>query len=104
MTWMLLLLGGLAGFLFGCLIAFLNHRMTQRFSEKTDADNMKKAFAKIYILRQAMNIAALLLIYFCRNLLPVPFYYPLIGTAIGLSLPSQVLAIRAVLAKKKVGM
>ncbi len=100
MTWVTLLLGGLAGFIFGSLIAFVNYSMTKRLVGKADADSIKKAFAAVYFFRQIMNVAALMLVYFCRNVLPVPFYYPLIGTAVGLALPSQLLAIRNANKKK----
>lgn len=96
MLWLPTVLGILAGFIFGSFIAWLNFRFTLKATKNVaGAVNANtNIFMKVYILRQVINIAALFCIFFLRNVLPVPFYYPLIGTAIGLALPAQILAMR----------
>ena len=51
------------------------------------------------MLRMLVNIAALAVVYFTRNLLPLPFYGTIIGTAVGLSLMGILLNLR--LSKKQ---
>ena len=53
------------------------------------------------MLRMLVNIAALAVVYFTRNLLPLPFYGTIIGTAAGLSLVGIGLNYR--LSKKQMG-
>ena len=76
------LLAGGIGFAFGALVAFGNAQITQRAVEK-DSTNAVMAGS---MLRMLVNIAALAVVYFTRNLLPLPFYGTIIGTAAGLSL------------------
>ncbi len=103
MPWLPIVLGILAGFLFGSGVAWLNFRFTLKATKNvTDAvKTNSNIFMKVYILRQVVNIAALFCIFFLRNVLPIPFYYPLIGTAIGLALPAQILAVQLGQKKKK---
>lgn len=78
---MYLLAGGI-GFAFGALVAFGNAQITRRAVEK----NSTNAVMAGSMLRMLVNIAALAVVYFTRNLLPLPFYGTIIGTAAGLSL------------------
>lgn len=76
------LLAGGIGFIFGSLVAFVNMCITRRGLQKNSANAVMAAS----LLRMLVNIAALAVVYFTRNLLPLPFYGTIIGTAAGLSL------------------
>ena len=91
---MYLLAGGI-GFVFGALVAFGNMQLTRRGLQKNSAIAVMAAS----MLRMLVNIAALAAVYFTRNLLPLPFYGTIIGTAVGLSLVGTLLNLR--LSKKQ---
>lgn len=76
------LLAGGVGFAFGALAAFGNAQITRRSVEKGSTN----AIMAGSLLRMLVNIAALAVVYFTRNLVPLPFYGTIIGTAAGLSL------------------
>lgn len=86
---MYLLSGGM-GLVFGALVAWGNMRITRRSLRK----NSTNAVMAASMLRMLMNIAALAVVYFTRNLLPLPFYGTIIGTALGLSLVGILLNLR----------
>lgn len=89
------LLAGGIGFVFGSLVAFANLQITRRSLQKNNANGIMAAS----MLRMLVNVAALALVYLTRNLLPLPFYGTIIGTAVGLSLMSILLNLR--LSKKQ---
>lgn len=91
---MYLLAGGI-GLVFGGLVAFGNLQITRRSLQKNSANAVMAAS----MLRMLTNIAALAVVYFTRNLLPLPFYGTIIGTAVGLSLVGILLNLR--LSKKQ---
>ena len=74
-------LGGLAGLVFGLAVAWCNMLLTKRSMQKQDAS----AIMGVNVLRQVINIAALALVFLLRNVIPLPVYGTLIGTALGLS-------------------
>ena len=76
------LLAGAIGFALGALVAFATMSITRRAVRK----NSTNAVMAASMLRMLLNIAALAAVYFTRNLLPLPFYGTIIGTALGLSL------------------
>ena len=76
------LLAGGVGFVFGALVSFANAQITRHSVRKNSANAIMAAS----ILRMLVNIAALAVVYFTRNLLPLPFYGTIVGTAVGLSL------------------
>ena len=85
------LLAGGIGFAFGALVAFGNAQITRRAVEKDStnavmAGSMLRILPSILLFASLVNIAALAVVYFTRNLLPLPFYGTIIGTAAGLSL------------------
>ena len=71
-------LGGLAGLVFGLAVAWCNMLLTKRSMQKQEASGVN-------VLRQVINIAALALVFLLRNVIPLPVYGTLIGTALGLS-------------------
>ena len=89
------LLAGGIGFIFGSLVAFGNVRIFRTGVRK----NSVNAVIGASMLRMLVNIAALPVVYFTRNLLPLPFYGTIIGTAVGLSLMGILLNLR--LSKKQ---
>ena len=75
------MLGGLAGLVLGLAVAWCNMLLTKRSMQKQDAS----AIMGVNVLRQVINIAALALVFLLRNVIPLPVYGTLIGTALGLS-------------------
>ena len=86
---MYLLAGGI-GFVFGALVSFANAQITRHSVRKNSANAIMAAS----ILRMLVNIAALAVVYFTRNLLPLPFYGTIVGTAVGLSLVGILLNLK----------
>ena len=84
-------LWGLAGFVFGCLIALLNFRLTVRCIQRS---NQSKEIMKVSILRQVFNIVALVVAFLVGKWFEAGMMALLIGTALGLTLPAQLLALR----------
>lgn len=84
------LLAGGVGFVFGALVSFANAQITRHSVRKNSANAIMTAS----ILRMLVNIAALAAVYFTRNLLPLPFYGTIVGTAVGLSLVGILLNLK----------
>lgn len=84
------LLAGGVGFVFGALVSFANAQITRHSVRKNSANAIMAAS----ILRMLVNIAALAVVYFTRNLLPLPFYGTIVGTAAGLSLVGILLNLK----------
>lgn len=84
------LLAGGVGFVFGALVSFANAQITRHSVRKNSANAIMAAS----ILRMLVNIAALAVVYFTRNLLPLPFYGTIVGTAVGLSLVGILLNLK----------
>ena len=74
------LLGGAAGLVFGLLVAAGNTLLTCRSLQRA-----KQSQATVSGLRQVINLAALMLVYLLRKVVPLPLAGTLIGTAVGLS-------------------
>ena len=77
------LLGGAAGLAFGLLVAAGNTLLTRRSLQR--AKQNTASVMGTSGLRQVINLAALVLLYLLRNVLPLPLAGTLIGTAVGLS-------------------
>lgn len=90
------LIGGLLGAVFGAAVAWCGAQLTRRSLEK---DNTAALMGASF-LRMLTDIAALLVLYLLRDVLPFPFYGVIVGAALGLSLVGIVLAARMV---KKLG-
>ena len=77
------LLGGAAGLVFGLLVAAGNTLLTRRslLRAKQNAASVMGTSG----LRQVINLAALVLVYLLRGVVPLPLAGTLIGTAVGLS-------------------
>ena len=78
------LLGGLAGFVFGLVIGYCNMCITKHSMKKQDGNGVG-AVMSTNMLRQLINLIALALVFLLRNVIPLPFYGTIIGTALGLS-------------------
>lgn len=77
------LLGGVAGLVFGLLVAAGNTLLTRRSLQR--AKQSQATVMGTSGLRQVINLAALVLVYLLRKVVPLPLAGTLIGTAIGLS-------------------
>ena len=77
------LLGGAAGLVFGLLVAAGNTLLTRRslLRARQNAASVMGTSG----LRQVINLAALVLVYLLRGVVPLPLAGTLIGTAVGLS-------------------
>lgn len=82
-VWMYLL-GGLAGFLLGLAVGYCNMCITKHSMKKQNGDGVG-AVMGTNVLRQFLNFAALAVVFLLRNIIPLPFYGTIIGTAFGLS-------------------
>ena len=76
------LLGGVAGLVFGLLVAAGNTLLTRRSLQRA---KQSQATVMGTGLRQVINLAALVLVYLLRKVVPLPLAGTLIGTAVGLS-------------------
>lgn len=77
------LLGGAAGLVFGLLVAAGNTLLMRRSLQR--ARQNTASVMGTSGLRQVINLAALVLVYLLRNVVPLPLAGTLIGTAVGLS-------------------
>ena len=77
------LLGGAAGLVFGLLVAAGNTLLTRRSLLR--AKQSTTSVMGTSGLRQVINLAALVLVYLLRGVMPLPLAGTLIGTAVGLS-------------------
>ena|SRR5690625_5303579 len=96
-----LVIGLIIGFVFGFIFSYLEYRLLKWKLRKLDekGDNSTAGVMKIYGLRYLISLLVLLVVFLTRNLFPWHFYGTLIGTAMGLTIPSQIMAIRAGLTK-----
>lgn len=82
---------GVAGFLFGSLVAALNYRLSLRFIQKAKRTS---DVMKVSLLRQMLNILALVVAFIIGKWLLEDWLALLVGTALGLTLSAQLLAFR----------
>ena len=84
------LLGGIAGLVFGGLVAFLNSRLTKRYmrQQEDQTDQSMLPLMKLSVSRQIFALAALAIAFLLRNVYPWPFVAVICGTAVGLTVVS----------------
>lgn len=87
---MSMLLGILAGLVWGALCGGVNVHIMKRAIQKGKDQAVMTANA----LRMAVDLAALGLVFLVRKLLPFPYEAMLIGTAVALSVVTIVFAFR----------
>ena len=87
MKWVI---GGAAGLFWGALWGFLNLQIMKKAIEK----NSTNAVMAANLMRMAVDLAALGLVFLLRGTLPFPFEAMLIGTALALSGLTIVYAFR----------
>lgn len=87
---MKLVIGIVVGLVWGMLAGFLNTVITRKALSKESAAELMS----VNLLRTAVDIAALAVVFFLRRVLPFSFEATLVGTAIGLSLVTIVFAYR----------
>lgn len=83
-------IGGVIGAAFGAAVAAVGMALTQRNMKKNDTNAVMAGS----ILRTLLDIAAFVVVYLLRDVLPFPFYGVIIGAAIGLSIGNIILAQR----------
>lgn len=84
-----ILIAGFLAFLGGTGISILNSRLTRHLLE-----TKPNAFAGFTVIRQGINIAYLVILFFLQKLLPCGVTELLVGGVIGVTLPSIFLAYR----------
>lgn len=77
-------LGAVLGIVFGMIFGYLNMRITKAAVKKNGGNGLA-AVAATNLIRSFVNVAALAAVFFTRNLVPLPFYATLLGTATGLA-------------------
>jgi len=84
-----ILVGGGIALAVGAALSFLNYLVTKKIIEKNSSH-----LAVISILRQTLNIAYLVAIYFLSRYLPWPLEAMLVGGALGVTVPSFILSAK----------
>lgn len=89
------IIGGVAGLVFGSLVALLNSRLTAHYLKKQESERkdsmigvMAMSFGRLLIAA-----AALFIVFLLRNLLPWPMEAVLLGTAVGLTAVSFIIIL-----------
>lgn len=76
-------------FLGGAAVSWLNYRINLR-TLKTRPSSL----ASVSVLRQGLSVAWLVIVYLAAGALHLDRMYPLLGAAVGLTIPSILLAVR----------
>ena len=84
-----ILIGGGIALAVGAALAFLNYLFTRKLVKKGISH-----LAVISVLRQTLNIAYLVAIYFLSRYLPWPVEAMLVGGAVGVTVPSFILSVK----------
>ena len=77
-------LGALAGLVLGLAVGYGNSRITKAAVAKNNGNGMA-AIAATNLVRTLINLAAMALVFFTRNLVPFPLLATLLGCAGGLA-------------------
>ncbi len=83
------LVGGVLAFLFGAAISAVNYAIN-----RTALKKRPELLASMSVVRQALNIGALAAAFFLARVLPWGTTPLLVGTAVGLTVPSVLLSMR----------
>ncbi len=83
------IVGGVISLVFGAALSSANYLVARRLLRKNN-----DRIAVSSILRQTLNIAYLVAIYFLSNVLPWPLEAMLVGGALGVTVPSFFFAAR----------
>ena len=83
------LIGALLAFLGGAAVALVNHSVNRRALKKKP-----DALASLSVLRQALSVAYLVLVYLMSRVLPWDMIPLLVGAAVGLTVPAVLLSLR----------
>ena len=94
------IIGAVTGLLWGALVAWLNSRISKKAIEKNSTKAMMLA-SLLSLLRTALDIAALALVFLLRNVLPGNFEATIVGTAASLGLLTVYFAYRLSKPEKK---
>lgn len=78
------ILGAVLGIAFGLFFGYVNMRITKAAVKRNGGDGLA-AVTATNLARSFVNVAALAVVFFTRNLVPLPFYATLLGCAAGLS-------------------
>lgn len=86
-----ILIGGGLALIVGTALSFANYFITKKL---IDNPKNNSPVATVSLLRQTLNIAYLVAIYFLSKLLPWPMEAMLIGAATGITIPSVILSVK----------
>jgi len=93
----LIAIGAVVGLLFGTAIACLNTFLTKHYVKKSEKSSNPESLASVMglnVVRFIIDAIALAIVYFTRNLIPLPYYATLTGTAVGLTVVSYFLLLK----------
>ena len=77
-------IGALIGMVFGFCVGYINMRITKAAVVKNGGNGLAAVTATNFA-RSLVNVIALAIVFFTRNVVPLPFYATLLGTATGLA-------------------
>lgn len=96
-----IVVGGMAGLIFGSFVAFLNYRISKHYVEGSKNSSGMLSVMSVNIIRMLVNAGALAVVFFLRNTLPWPFISVAIGMVLGLSVMSTLLLLLFMRKKKQ---
>ena len=79
--------GGLLAFLFGAAVSVVNYGINRRTLRKNPAN-----LANMSVVRQILSVGCLVAVFFLARVLPWDYVPLLVGAAVGLTVPSFILA------------
>ena len=94
-------LGAIAGVAFGALMSALKYALVWKAFLKPDKDGNVKD-SKIYsvmIFSNAINVAALLIVFLLRDIMPFNFAATIVATALSLSITNRFMNVNKVVEK-----
>lgn len=83
------IVGGLLAFLGGAAVSALNYWINRRALEKKPS-----ALASLSVVRQLLSVGYLAAVFFLSRALSVEVTWPLVGAALGLTVPAVLLSFR----------
>lgn len=92
-----ILLGGVAGLLYGAVIGYLKYALLWKKTIKKEESIAMSAVTKRMVANYAVNLLALLFVFLLRNVMPFDFMWPLLGTAVALSVATRLAPMHEVM-------
>lgn len=98
-----ILIGGVAGLVYGAAIGYVKYVALWKRTIKNKASISMSAVYRRMAISYVVNFVALLFVFLVRNMLPIDFMWPLIGAAISLSVSARFAPMHEVMKHVKPG-